>query len=158
MVIEFRRKCRKFIVIYYHREAFGTVLPYERFYNTERLAAARRSYYPCTPETVGYIHPSLAEFPLEIVSHRYIYTVLVLLQFLALLKTFVFEVKAVFPQSLLDELRDIVQCDMHQYHAGKRGCHIEYDIQWQRIEPRFHRTVEQPYRQHDKEQSAYQRI
>ena len=130
----------------------------ERFYDAERLAATRSSDHPCAPETVAYRNPSLAEFSFVIVPHRYIHAVFVLYFLLALFETLILEVEAVFAQPFFDELRDIIQCDMHQYHADQRGSHVENDIERQGIEPRFHRMMEQPYGQHDQEKSAYQRV
>ena len=105
------------VVIYHKRKTFGTMLSDERLYDAERLAAARSSDYPCAPETVAYRNPSLAEFAFIIVPHRYVHAVFVLNFLLALLEALVLEVKAVFAQPFLDEFRDIIQCDMHQYHT-----------------------------------------
>ena len=45
----------KFVVIDHHRKALGTMLADERFYDAERLTAARSSDYPCSSETVAYL-------------------------------------------------------------------------------------------------------
>ena len=154
MIVKFSGKCRKFVVIDHHRKALGTMLADERFYDAERLTAARSSDYPCSSETVAYRHPSLAKFTFVIVPHRYIHAILVLILLFALLETFILEVKPVFTQSLLDELRDVIQCDMHQYHTDQRSRHIEDDVQRQGVEPRFHRMMVQPHGEHNQEQSA----
>ena len=49
--------------------ALQTMLADERFYDAERLTAARSSDYPCSSETVAYRHPSLAKFTFVIVPH-----------------------------------------------------------------------------------------
>ena len=130
------------------------ILADERFYDTERLTATWSSNHPCSSETVAYRHPSLAKFTFVIVPHRYIHAILVLILLFALLETFILEVKPVFTQSLLDELRDVIQCDMHQYHTDQRSRHIEDDVQRQGVEPRFHRMMVQPHGEHNQEQSA----
>ena len=144
----------KFVVIDHHREALGTMLTDERFYDAERLTAARSSDHPCSSETVTYRHPSLAKFTFVIVPHRYIHAILVLNLLFALLETFILEVEPVFTQSLLYELRDVIQCDMYQYHTDKRGRHVKDDVQRQGVESRFHRMMEQPHGEHNQEQSA----
>ena len=128
MIVKFSGKCRKFVVIDHHRKALGTMLADERFYDAERLTAARSSDYPCSSETVAYRHPSLAKFTFVIVPHRYIHAILVLNLLFALLETFILKVEPVYTQSLLEELRDVIQCDMYQYHTDKRGRHVEDDI------------------------------
>ena len=132
----------KLVIINDHREALCAVLPDERFNKRKCLTATRRSNYPCTTKTVGYIHKSFSKFPFAIVSHRDIYTVLILYQLLALFKTFVFQIKAVFHQPLLEELRYVVQCDMHEDDPHEGNDHVEDDVQRQCVETHFHRIVD----------------
>ena len=153
VVIQFRGQCRELVVIGDHRKALGRVLPDERFDDAHGLAASRRPDHPCSSETVADIHPALAELALVVVPHRDIHAVPVLDQLLALLETFVLEVEAVLHQSLLDELRYVVQGDMHQHYARDRCRHVQDDVQRQRVEPQLHRPAEQPYREHQQRQS-----
>ena len=119
----------------------------ERFYDAERLTAARSSDYPCSSETVAYRHPSLAKFTFVIVPHRYIHAILVLNLLFALLETFILKVEPVFTQSLLDELRDVIQCNMYKNRTQDGSNHIKDNIQTQGIETEIHRITEQPNRQ-----------
>ena len=67
---------------------------------------------------VNYVDPSLAEFALVIVSHGDVDTVLVLYLFLHLFETLILEVEAVFQETILQVLRDIIKGDM-----DKNGSH-----------------------------------
>lgn len=134
----------EFVIIYYHCKTFRTMLANEWFDDAEGFARPRCSDHPCTPETIRYIRPAFAELALVVVPHGDIHAVLVLYLLFALFKTLVLEIEAVLHQPLLEEFRDIVQRDMYENHSHERGCHVEDDIQRQRIEPRFHRTIEQP--------------
>ena len=124
MVVKFRGKCREFIVIYNHGKPLGTVLTDERFNDTECFTRAGSSHDPRPAERVADTDPSLAELPLVIVAHRDIHAVFVLLNLFALLETLVLEVEAVLHQALLDELGDIVQGYMYQYHSHERSRHV----------------------------------
>ena len=86
-----------------------------------------------------------AEFALVVVPHRDIHAVLVLHQFLALLEALVLKIEPVFHQPVLDELRDVVQGDMHEYHAHERSGHVQDNVHGQRVQLHPHRFVEQPY-------------
>ena len=158
MVVQLRRQCRKFVIIYNHREALCAVLPDERFDKRKCFTATRRSNHPCASETVCYIHKSFSEFSIVIVSHRDIHAVPVLYQLLALFKTFIFQIEAVFHQTLLEELRYVVQRDMHENDTREGGDHVEDDVQRQRVQPHSHRMAEQPYRQHQQRKAAHERI
>ena len=139
----------EFVIINHHGKPFCRMLPDERLDNRHGLPAARSSDYPRAPKTVAYRNPTLTKLTLVIVPHGDIHAVLVLYFLLALFKTFILEVEPVSHQSLLDELRDIIQGDMHQYHTHDGSYHIENDIQRQRVESCLHRTVEQPHGKHE---------
>ena len=96
----------------------------KRFDNGESLAGTRCADYPCASERIADVHPTFAELPLVIVAHGDIHTVVIGLQILALFKTLVLEVETVFQQSFLQELADVVQGYMHQYHTNDGCCHI----------------------------------
>ena len=148
VVVQLRSQSRELIVIDHHCESLGRVLPDKRLDDTECLTRPRCSDYPRSTETVGYVGPAFTKFALVVISHRDIHAVRGLYQFLALLETLVLEVEAVLHQSLLEELGDVVQCDMHEDNPHEGSCHIEDNIQRQRIKSCLHRITEQPYGQH----------
>ena len=121
------------------------------------LSATRSADHPCSSETVADVHPALAELAFVVVSHRDVHAVLVLHQFFALLEALVLEVETVFHQPVLDVFRDVVQGDMHEHYADKRGQHVQDDVHGQRVEPHLHRMIEQPDREYKQRQPAHDR-
>ena len=89
----------------------------------------RSADHPCTSEGIDDVHPALTELRLVVVAHGDVHAILVLNQFLTLLKGLVLEIEAVFEQSLLQELADIVEGNMDEYRSKDGGCHIEPDIE-----------------------------
>jgi len=134
------------------------MLPDKRFNQRKCLTATRSSDYPSSSKTVGYVNKAFSEFLLIVVSHRDIYAIFVLYQFLALFETFVFKIEAVFHQPFFQEFRDIVEGDMHENHAHDGRGHIEDDIQPQCVEAYIHRMIEQPYGEDKQEYAADQRV
>ena len=122
VIVQFGCQGRKLEVINDHGKAFCTVLTDKRLDDGECLTATRRTHYPGASERVHDVYPSFAEFTLIVVAHRDIHAVLVVFFLLALLKTLVFKIETVFHQSFLQELRDVVQGNMHQ-HRSDNGCH-----------------------------------
>ena len=122
MVVQFGCQGRELVVVNDHGKAFCTVLTDEWLDDGECLTATWCAHYPGATERVHDIHPSLAELALIVVAHGDIHTVFVVFLLLALLKTLVFKIETVFHQSFLQELRDVVQGDMHQYRSDD-GCH-----------------------------------
>ena len=133
------------VVVCDHHEALGGVLTDKWLDNGECLTRSRCPDNPSSPEGVADVHPALAEFTLVVVPHRDVHAVLVLHQFLALLKTFVLKIEPVLHQSVLDELRDVVQGYMHEDHAHERSGHVQDDVHGQRVQLHLHRLVEQPH-------------
>ena len=80
----------------------------EWFNDGKGLTRTWCTYHPSASERIHDIHPSLAEFSLVIVPHRYVHTVLVLHFLLHLLEALVLEVETVFEQTILQVLGDIV--------------------------------------------------
>ena len=119
----------EFVIIDHHRKSLGRVLPDKGFDDTESFARPRCTDHPCTPETIRYIRPAFAEFALVIVPHGDIHAVFVLYFLLALFKTFILEIEAVFHQSFLKELRDVVEGDMQKDNSCEGSRHIENDVQ-----------------------------
>ena len=130
----------------------------ERLNDGESLTGTRSTNYPCSSERIHDIHPTFAELALVVIAHRDVYAILVLLQFLALLKRLVLEVETVFEQSFLQELGDIVEGNMDADGTKNRGSHVKPDVQTDGIEPHIHTMTEKPYRQYGNEQSTHQRI
>ena len=130
----------------------------ERLDDGEGLTRAWRAYHPRTTERIDDVHPALAELSLVVVPHGDVHAVLVLLQLPALLETLVLEVETVFQQSFLQELGDVVEGDMHQYHTDDGSEHIEPGVQTEGVETEEHRITEQPYGQHNQQYAQQQRI
>ena len=122
VVVQFGCQGRELVVVNDHGKTFCTVLTDKRLDNRKSLTATRRTHYPGATEWVHDVHPSLAELTFIVVAHRDIHAVFVVFLLLALFKTLVLKVKAVFHQSFLQELRDVIQGDMHQYRSDD-GCH-----------------------------------
>ena len=101
----------------------------ERFDDRERLTRTRRTDNPCATEWVCNIHPALAELPLVVVTHGDIHRILVLNLFLILLKALVLEIEAVFHQSSLQILGDIIQGRVYEKRSEDRRYHIYPDIE-----------------------------
>jgi hypothetical protein len=72
----------------------------ERLYDAECLTRSRSTDNPSATEWIDNVHPSFAELSLVVVAHRDVHAVLVLYQFLTLLKRLVLKVEAVFQQAL----------------------------------------------------------
>ena len=124
------------------------MLTNERLDDGESLTRTRSTNYPCSSEWIHDIHPTFTELTLVVIAHRDVYAILVLLQFLALLKRLVLEVETVFEQSFLQELGDIVKGNMDADSTKNRGRHIEPDVQTDGIEPHIHTMTKKPYRQY----------
>jgi len=75
-----------------------------------------------------------------------------------LLKGLVLEIEAVFEQSLLQELADIVEGNMNEYRSKDGGCHIEPYIEGYRVEARVHTGLEEPDGNERHEKATYQGI
>ena len=155
VIIQLLRKSRELVIIYNHSKPLGTVLADERLNDGESLTGTRSTNYPCSSERIHDIHPTFAELALVVIAHRDVYAILVLLQFLALLKRLVLEVETVFEQSFLQELGDIVKGNMDADGTKNRGSHVEPDVQTDGIEPHIHTMTEKPYRQYGNEQSTH---
>ena len=153
MVIQLGGQSGEFVVVNDQGEAFCGVLADERLDDGEGLSASRSADHPRSPERVADVHPALAELALVIVAHGDVHAVFIFHQFRTLLETLVLKVEAVFQQTFLQEFRDVVQGDMHEYHAGEGGGHVEDDVHGQRVQLHSHRTVEQPYGE-DKQRKA----
>ncbi|EEB23790.1 hypothetical protein BACDOR_03755 [Phocaeicola dorei DSM 17855] len=158
MIVEFGGESGKLIVVHHHGKALLAVLPDKRLDDGEGLTRTRSTHNPCATERIDDVHPSLAELALVIIAHRDVHAVLVLLQLPALLKALILEVEAVFQQPFLQELRDIVEGDMHQYDTDDGSEHIEPSVQTEGIETGHYRMTEQPYGLHNQQHSRQQRI
>ena len=100
----------------------------------------------------------MAELALVVVAHRDVDAVLVLDLLLALDERFVLEIEPVFQEALLEELRDVVQRDMHQHRPDNRSRHIEPQVHPDGIDVRSHRMAEKPDGQDDYREARHQRI
>ncbi len=95
---------------------------------------------------------------LVIVTHRDIDAIGCLHLLLALLETLVLEVEAVFQQSFLQELGDVVEGDMDEYHAHDAREHIEPCVQTEGKETGVHRIAEEPDGQGNEQHATHQGI
>ena len=55
-------------------------------YDAEGLTRSRSTDNPSATERIDNVNPSFAELRLVVIAHRYIYAILILYQFLALLE------------------------------------------------------------------------
>ena len=122
------------------------------------LTRTRSADHPCTSEGVDDVHPAFAELRLVVVAHGNIHAILVLNKFLTLLEGLVLEVEAVFEQTFLQELADVVECDMDEYRSKDGGSHIEPEVECYRIEASVHPGFEQPDRKKRHEKASNQGI
>ena len=89
----------------------------ERFDDGECLTRAWCADHPSAAEGVYYIHPALAELALIVVAHGDVDAILVLDFVGHLLEALVLEVEAVFQQTILQILGDIVKSHMAKHGA-----------------------------------------
>ena len=69
------------------------------FYDRECLTRTRSTNNPGTSEWIYDVYPAFTELTLVVISHRNIYTILVLLKLLTLLKAFILQIEPIFQKS-----------------------------------------------------------
>lgn len=122
------------------------------------LPELRCSDDPRATEGIDDIHPALAELPFVIITHGDVHTILVLNLLVVLQETLVLQVEAVFEQSVLQILRDVVQRHMTEHRAHDRHEEVEPRAARKREETRLPATVEHPHREEHQHQAKGQRI
>ena len=104
MVVELLSQRRELIVVSDDGKALGTVLSDERLDDGESLTRARCADNPRATEGIDDVHPALAELPLVVIAHGDVHAVFVLYLLVILQEALVFQIEAVFEQSVFQVL------------------------------------------------------
>ena len=120
LVEQVLRQRREFIVVYHHGKPLSRMLADEWVYDAEGLSRSRRTQHDCSTEGINDVNPSFPHPLVEVVHHRDVHRVLVLVLLLRLLERLVLEVKPIIAQLVVIIPCDAVQSLMHQHRSDDR--------------------------------------
>ena len=101
-------QCRELIVIHHHGKSLGRMLTDKWVDDAKRLTRTGRTQYNGSTERIDDVNPSLVHASLEIVDHRDIDRIRILIQVLRLLERLILKVETVFTQFVIVVARDTI--------------------------------------------------
>ena len=128
LVEQVLRQRRELIVIHHHGKALRRVLPDERVNDAERLTRSRSTKDDGGTEGIDDVDPSLVHLLLEVIDHRDIHRVFVLVLLLRLFKGLVLEIEPVITQFVVIVPCDAIQTLMYEHRSDDRSKRIDNPV------------------------------